>query len=324
MLSNDTFLARIDSEIKEKKFYESMQHILTLIKRLAMRKKYDESLEILYKYSLIYLDEKEYILAGELMDEYTKLCETYNIPLNTNIVNQLVTVFQFPYSHITYSNTNNSGANNVDTNTASPKSTNENTNNIIDKNKLEEIMLLYVKYMNRAILYSKSVEEPNGNPILHRVLGVYYFHVNEYSKAQGNLIYSQDVELLLKVVNEWKAESDEDDGDFFYLRAVLMLLAVGDVCNAKCFLYLLDYNLEDHELPIPIQFGNVLSESCEIRNFELFKEACETYKDLIELDSEYPHLLNRIKEIYFKDNPDPFNSDNNFESTISNLLQSLI
>uniref|UniRef100_A0A3B0MZD1 Uncharacterized protein n=1 Tax=Theileria annulata TaxID=5874 RepID=A0A3B0MZD1_THEAN len=307
MLSNETFLARIDSEIKEKKFYESMQHILTLIKRLAMRKKYEESLEILYKYSLTYLDEKEYILAGELMDEYTKICESYNIPLNSNILNQLITVFQFPYSHIPLNTTNNT-----------------NTANSIDKSKLEEIMVLYVKYMNRAILYSKSEGEPNGSPALHRVLGEYYFHVKQYNKAQSNLIYSQDVELLLKVINEWKAESDEDDGDFFYLRAVLMLLAAGDVCNAKCFLYLLDYDLEDAELPLPIQFGNVLSESCENGDFELFKDACETYKDLIELDKEYTQLLNRIKSNYFKDDQDMFNSDNNFENTISNLLKSFI
>ncbi|UKK01191.2 hypothetical protein MACK_002004 [Theileria orientalis] len=295
--NNDAMLMRIDTEIKENKFYESMQHILTFVKRSALRKKYNESLETLYKYALVYLGNNQYVLAGELMDEYVKVAESGSVAFTPEMVTNLVSVFETPWK-------------------SSPHSS-----DFKNSKEFTSTMSLFTKFMNRAILHSKSAEFPNGNPELHKSLGSFYKEDKQYSKAQANLVYSQDVELLLDLVNEWKKEDNKIDGDFYYLRAVLMLLASGDTLNAKCFVYMLDCNLEDPKTPLPIKVAHLLTESCDPPNPNMFQEMCEKYSGLFNVDKEHSNLLKSVKQHYFRDNITP-GMDN--QSGVENALSGFI
>ncbi|EKX72683.1 conserved hypothetical protein [Theileria equi strain WA] len=275
--SIDKKLCRIDSEISGNKCYESMQHILSLVKRNLLRNKYKESLEILYNYASIFIEKKEFILAGELMDEYAKVADKGKLFCNIKVINNIISIFESPWTSAAFSSTSND-------------------------QKMDDYsvtMLLYIKFMNRAISFSKSETHPHGNPLFHKSIGRYYIHEKDYVKAQGNLVYSQDVELLLSMINEWKKHASEDEHDFFYLRAILMLVACGDICNAKCFIYLLDVNLEDPEVPLPIQLAHLLTEACDPPDEKLFEKICHVYQPILDLDPEYKALVKTIRDSYF-------------------------
>ncbi|UKJ88814.1 hypothetical protein MACJ_002060 [Theileria orientalis] len=295
--NNDAMLMRIDTEIKENKFYESMQHILTLVKRSALRKKYNESLETLYKYALVYLENNQYVLAGELMDEYVKVAESGSLGLTPEMVTNLLSVFETPWK------------------------TSPHSSDFKQTKEFPSTMTLFIKFMNRAILYSKSVEFPNGNPELHKSLGAFYKEDKQYYKAQANLVYSQDVELLFELVNEWKNDDNKVDGNYYYLRAVLMLLASRDTLNAKCFIYMLDCNLEDPKTPLPIKAAHLLTESCDPPDANMFQELCEKYSGLFNVNMEYSNLLKSVKQNYFRDSFTP-GMDN--QSGVENALSGFI
>ncbi|BAM41088.1 uncharacterized protein TOT_030000351 [Theileria orientalis strain Shintoku] len=299
--NTDAMLTRIDTEIKENKFYESMQHILTFVKRNALRKKYNESLETLYKYALVYLENNQYVLSGELMDEYVKVAESGSVALTPQMVTNFVSVFETPWK-------------------TSPHSSDFNKSK-----EYQSTMSLFTKFMNRAILYSKSVEFPNGNPELHKSLGSFYKQDKQYIKAQANLVYSQDVELLFESIKEWKEEENRLDGDYYYLRAVLMLLASRDVLNAKCFVYMLDCNLEDPKTPVQIRVAHLLSESCDPPDPNKFQDICEKYSELFNADKEYSSLLKSVKHNYFRDTFNPgMNNQPGVENALSGFLRAFM
>ncbi|KAK2196134.1 bifunctional Golgi to ER traffic protein 4/Tetratricopeptide-like helical domain superfamily [Babesia duncani] len=224
--ANSTKYSRINSLISQNRYYDALQHILSVFTRTIVSNEYDEGFDSLYHYSKVLIDVGEYTLVPDLMGQYVKTAQTAKIACNPMHLTRLTTLFDAAMSNYISENKDSNAANS-------------------DNNAT---MAHFMRILNMALNWSKSLEAPHGDCTLHKRLGDFYWHIKQFAKAHAHLIHSNDIESLFHLVTEWKGTGYADEADFFYLRSVLTLLSIGDCLGARCFLLLTDLDFSDPDV----------------------------------------------------------------------------
>ncbi|EDO05759.2 uncharacterized protein BBOV_IV001620 [Babesia bovis T2Bo] len=270
---------RINQDIAEGRFYDSLQHVLSASKRAIISKKYYEAFYVLRHFAGVYIGVKEYAQSLELMKEYINIAKQGSISLTTEHVEQINTFFNAVTTALSV----------------------EEPSGPLTKEKIVE----------GALAIMEDALELIPDKTLYKTLGQYYINERDLAVAQRYLVHTQDVEAIYDMLEKWCSHVEEHERGFIYLRCILIQLALGDSTSAKCLLLMLNLDFESGEgVPLPIQLAHILTEICEEPDFQLFKVTCKVYKTIIEADPNFIRLILAIRQRIFpghNDPTDPFN-----------------
>ncbi|ORM42300.1 uncharacterized protein BXIN_1549 [Babesia sp. Xinjiang] len=103
------------------------------------------------------------------------------------------------------------------------------------------------KILEETLSLMESALERNPHKMLYMALGQYYWREGKLTDAQKHLVYTQDVEVIFKMLEDWASSVQEHEKPLVYLRCVLIQLAIGDFSGSKCLLLMLNQDFETGE-----------------------------------------------------------------------------
>ncbi|XP_058515654.1 Golgi to ER traffic protein 4 homolog, partial [Ochotona princeps] len=151
-------------------------------------------------------------------------------------------------------------------------------------------------FINRAILYSSSPEQPYGDVRLHRAAADMYWRDGRYGLCQGHLIFCKDAPALAMMLRQWQKEGYMRERPLFWLRVVLLLLCLKDTETAEHVLRLSEQDWNSPYVPAPFQLAYLLVEACKSKDQRFFLLLQHKYHLILRRDEFFFKCLNEIEK----------------------------
>lgn len=243
--------------------YEAQQLYKAQQRRMVGRKKYKEALWLLVNGCNTMVEHKQYSCAVELGELFVGVLEAGAIPVDEGVESLLLLLSKFP-----------------DGEDVSP-------------------------FVTRAITWSKGASpdrNAHGHPALNAVQANRAWQRKEYMKAANAFVWSCAPEQFSDMIVEWAKAGFKSERDLFIARAVLALLAEGNLKEANVVFQrtskaLFSDNQKDFT-PL-MNFIRFLLLTCERDAFALFGQLTEKYAPSLARDSSFRQQLASVAEVFF-------------------------
>ncbi|KAH6559995.1 hypothetical protein BASA60_000324 [Batrachochytrium salamandrivorans] len=277
-------LLKIRRSVQDGNYYEAHQMYHSVCQRLIKQKKVDDAVELLYSGILNMLEHSQTGSAIDLTERLLEVYDRQHLPLTDSSRACLVDVFSaFP----------------------------------LDSTECEQFSKLCSRWS------AKHQESPFGDPQLQHVFGYRYFKNQKYYDAESHFIYGNidSSKALGYMAAEWASVDEEMDSGYPIARAVLQLLAIGKLDDAKAALatFLKTFlesrpaivtstqKLVGRDLPIfssgYLNFSQLAIECIDRQAGDLFINLMSFYQALLSEDGFLLQLAEMVAGAYFNTGP---------------------
>jgi len=159
-----------------------------------------------------------------------------------------------------------------------------------------------------------------GEPMLHRLMAEAYAKEKEYGKASKHFIRSNDVGRFSEVLSDWSKEVYASERDLVIARAVLQLLAAGNLKDAN-IVYKSFLNLNSNFPQTPLMnYLRYLLMTMERDAYPLFDVLRKKYEPSLCRDPSFDQFLDQIAQVFFNVRPQTPGMGNLFGDLMRSLL----
>eukprot|EP01055_Gregarina_sp_Pseudo9_P001199 Gregarina_sp_Pseudo_9__1198@NODE_178_length_3812_cov_31_438113_g164_i0_p2_GENE_NODE_178_length_3812_cov_31_438113_g164_i0NODE_178_length_3812_cov_31_438113_g164_i0_p2_ORF_typecomplete_len293_score29_91DUF410/PF04190_13/1_1e36TPR_MalT/PF17874_1/51TPR_MalT/PF17874_1/2_3_NODE_178_length_3812_cov_31_438113_g164_i016332511 len=278
------FIKSLDAKIENGDFYDAHQLTRAIFDRFAKRKDFDGGLQFGAEYAQIFADQKQYELTVNLGSRALQLLQDCNVTPTDDLIDQLSVFFIL----------------------CPPFGT---------ESKYD--------FMNKLILWSRgcenigdAAERKDGLKSLHGVIAEAYLAEGRFGACQGHLVFCDDVDSMLDMLEAWQKQGYPSEKHFFTLRLVCILLSRGRVHLAGHLLQRLPVNWESDDVPAVLQTAWLVWAACQDLCYELIELVRRKYHLILRVDSAFEKLLIAIEGKVFGIKYHP--------SGIAGMLQNLL
>eukprot|EP00743_Colponemidia_sp_Colp-15_P005498 GILK01005912.1.p1 GENE.GILK01005912.1~~GILK01005912.1.p1 ORF type:complete len:291 (+),score=52.19 GILK01005912.1:68-940(+) len=252
---------KLERRLQDGQFYEAQQIVKTLCFRYKAQKKWDEAIELLTTAAQKMLQHRQVNEGADLGQMLVDIYTETNVPETQESLGPLVSIFcAFP---------------------------------------TDEPNPVKYKFMKAALKWSSQVGSlPLGSPQLHKLTALSYWKDCDYAAAQRHFLRAGQPSLFAEMLTQWAHTGNKDEEDLFIARAVLQLLALKQINDARAVLSKALSNSTAFDSPL-IHFCKFLIQVCEERSSELFQILKDKYEPSLNRDPSFAQYLTLIgKEVF--------------------------
>lgn len=278
------FIKSLNSKIANGDFYDAHQLTRAIFDRFAKKKDFDGGLQFGAEYAQIFADKSQYELTVNLGARALQLLQDCNVTPTEELIDQLSVFFML----------------------CPPFST---------ESKYD--------FMNKLILWSRGCpalantsESKEGMKSLHSLIAEAYLAEGNFGACQGHLVFCDDVDGMLDMLNAWQKTGYPSEKHFFTLRLVCILLSRGRLHITGHLLERLPVDWKSDDVPAVLQAAWLLWAACQQCCHELIELIRRKYHLIFRVDPGFEKLLIAIEAKVFNIKYQP--------TGIAGMLQNLL
>eukprot|EP00923_Selenidium_pygospionis_P043705 GHVN01075454.1.p1 GENE.GHVN01075454.1~~GHVN01075454.1.p1 ORF type:complete len:282 (-),score=48.61 GHVN01075454.1:172-1017(-) len=159
-------------------------------------------------------------------------------------------------------------------------------------------------FVEKAVKWTKSEDEPEGSARLHTVAAQVFIAQKEFGQAQGHLVFAGTADELADLYTGWKKFVFRSESSMLLARMVMMLLCLNRVSSSFMLLCELEerkvIDFEDSSVDAPLQFTYFLVAAARSRNYDFYQTVKAKYFLVIRRDEPcFDKMLAQIEDVIF-------------------------